>query len=264
MARIRSIKPEFFKSETLSLLPIPARMTFIGLWTEADDAGRLVDNSKLLKGSLWPLDDDVTAVDVSLHIHMLADVGLVERYEVEGRRYLHVCGWDEHQKINRPSPSKHPAPPSQVPHPQDTVNPHGILTETSPGERKGKEHGKDHQRGECARTEPPPVDNPQPDALHDDETFALEALRIAAPGIAAQNGAAKPAAYARTVITNGRTDRIPDLIALRHTHKPDSPEALARLYLATDTPSAPPARRTCTRCHALTHTIDQCPLKERT
>ena len=123
MARIRTIKPEFFTSLAVASLELPARLTFIGLWTHCDDLGRCVDEARLIKAALWPLDDR-TAADVERDLCALGKVSLIVRYEVGGRRYLAVCGWSEHQRINRPTPSKIPAPPS----PRD---PHGGLTEDS-------------------------------------------------------------------------------------------------------------------------------------
>ena len=42
MARIRTIKPEFFTSEDIVALSPLARLLFIALWCEADREGRLV------------------------------------------------------------------------------------------------------------------------------------------------------------------------------------------------------------------------------
>jgi hypothetical protein len=143
MARIRAVKPEFFSSETVAKLSRDARLTFIGLWTEADDYGRLPEQTRVLKGHLWALDDDVTPTDVSLHIQQMVDAGLVTRYEVDGRRYLHICGWEEHQKMNRKAGAKHPAPPSAgTPtggSTADAVSTQCAGTAEAVGERKGKE-----------------------------------------------------------------------------------------------------------------------------
>lgn len=111
MARIRAIKPEFFTSETIASLPIHCRLTFIGLWTHADDYGRAVDNPRIIKGAIWPLDDEVTPTDVSLHIHLLEERGLIARYEVDGRRYLHAVKWTSHQKVSHPQEARIPACP---------------------------------------------------------------------------------------------------------------------------------------------------------
>src|SRR6266704_6234978 len=114
MARIRSIKPEFFTSETVAGLSVHARLTFIGLWTYADDAGRALDNPRLIKAAVWPLDDDVSAGDITRHLDELAKSGRLCRYVLDGKRYLHFPTWDEHQKPKNPSDPKHPACPKQT------------------------------------------------------------------------------------------------------------------------------------------------------
>src|SRR5690349_16384617 len=63
MARIRSLKPDAFKSESLSRVPRGTRWTFAGLWTYLDDAGRGKDNARLIWAELYPLDEDVTVED---------------------------------------------------------------------------------------------------------------------------------------------------------------------------------------------------------
>lgn len=113
MARIRTIKPEFFTSLTLSRVSRDARLTFIGLWTFCDDEGRGRDEPRLLKAALWPLDDQVTANKVSEHLTELADAKLVQRYAIDGERYFEVRNWKEHQKIDRPRESTMPPPPSR-------------------------------------------------------------------------------------------------------------------------------------------------------
>ena len=109
MARIRSIKPEFFTSLTIANLELAARLTFVGLWTHCDDEGRCVDDARLIKAAVWPL-DDVTAPDVERFLRALSEASLITRYEVGGRRFLAVSGWSEHQRINRPTKSKFPSP----------------------------------------------------------------------------------------------------------------------------------------------------------
>lgn len=114
MARIRSIKPEFFTSLTVAGLNVWARLTFIGLWTHVDDHGRCVDDARLIKAAIWPLDDR-GAAEVDEDVRQIADAGLIRRYAVGGRTYLVVCGWAEHQRVSHPSKSRIPAPPDDLP-----------------------------------------------------------------------------------------------------------------------------------------------------
>ena len=58
MARIRSIKPEFWSSESITNLSREARLVYIGLWCFADDEGRFRAQLGVLAGQLFPEDDD--------------------------------------------------------------------------------------------------------------------------------------------------------------------------------------------------------------
>lgn len=111
MARIRSIKPQAFTSESLAEVSVHARWTFAGLWTYVDDEGRGKADPRLIKGQLWPLDDDVASKDVAGYLDELEAEGMVCRYEVDGRLYLHVVHWHEHQSINKATDSKLPTCP---------------------------------------------------------------------------------------------------------------------------------------------------------
>lgn len=120
MARIRSIKPDFFKSEDVSTLPLRARLTWIGLWTQCDDHGRYKGSAKILKGDLWSL-DDVSLRDIEDDLEELARSGRIVRYLAGGKQYLAVVNWHVHQAINRPSKPKYPAPPAPMASPDQCV-----------------------------------------------------------------------------------------------------------------------------------------------
>lgn len=112
MARIRTIKPSFFKSLSVTTLPKATRLTWVGLWTYVDDDGRGVDDSRLIKAELWPLDDDYTAKKVESDMVLLEDNGSIQRYVVDGRRYFMVVKWRSHQRIDKPTRSILPPPPA--------------------------------------------------------------------------------------------------------------------------------------------------------
>lgn len=110
MARIRSIKPEFWSHEKTMNCSRDARLLFIGMWNFADDAGRLSNSAKTIKAQVFPGDDDVASENIRRWIVELSSNDLLREYESEGRAYLQITGW-HHQKIDRPKPSKIPAPP---------------------------------------------------------------------------------------------------------------------------------------------------------
>jgi hypothetical protein len=112
MARIRSIKPDFFTSETVASLPLSARLTFIGLWTYVDDNGVGLDNELLINAAIWPLEEDPleTLARTREDLATLSREGLVERYRDSRKRYLHVTSWGEHQKVDHPRKPRYPLP----------------------------------------------------------------------------------------------------------------------------------------------------------
>lgn len=70
---------------------------FIGLWTLADREGRLDDRPKQIKMEIFPAD----SFDCNALISSLASIGMIERYEVEGKRYLSVVNFTKHQNPHR-------------------------------------------------------------------------------------------------------------------------------------------------------------------
>lgn len=96
MARIRSIKPEFFTSaDIVSLTPL-ARLFYVSLWCEADREGRLSWNLRTFKLRYFPGDD----CSISDLADELIDAGLVIPYEVDGKSYAEIPTFSEHQVIN--------------------------------------------------------------------------------------------------------------------------------------------------------------------
>ncbi|OKK02627.1 hypothetical protein AMK26_23775 [Streptomyces sp. CB03234] len=164
MARIRTIKPEAFASESLASVSLSAERTFFGLLTQADDHGRFRDQAAVIAGLLWSLRPDHGPLGVEDDLTQLASANLICRYEgSDGKRYLHIVTFDKHQKINRPSgvrypdcPHHHggqPAASALAPSAHGTltyasVRPHGGVREDAPrtrepavnGETAGQEH----------------------------------------------------------------------------------------------------------------------------
>lgn len=111
MARIRTIKPKLFTSRTVSEWPVGVRWTFAGLFTFLDDKGRGLDEARLVKAEVYPLDDRMPARKVEEHLEIIAKTGPLCRYIVDGLHYMHITTWREHQRVNRPTPSVIPPCP---------------------------------------------------------------------------------------------------------------------------------------------------------
>ena len=112
MARTRSIKPSFFDNELLGGLSPLTRLLFIGLWGQADRAGRLEDRPLRLKKNILGY-DDVTVADVDNMLESLNTNGFIIRYQVEDRSYIQVTKFEKHQNPHiKEKPSEIPPPPS--------------------------------------------------------------------------------------------------------------------------------------------------------
>ena len=107
MARIRTIKPEFPQSESIGKLSRDARLLYIQLWTIVDDAGRTRAASRMLASLLYPYDDEARDLIDGWMVELERGEH-IRRYDVDGSQYLEILKWLEHQKIDRPSPSRLP------------------------------------------------------------------------------------------------------------------------------------------------------------
>lgn len=66
MARIRSIKPEFWSSEQVMECSVTARLMFIGMWNFADDLGRIPLSVKSIKAKVFPSDEMASEIILAL------------------------------------------------------------------------------------------------------------------------------------------------------------------------------------------------------
>lgn len=121
MPRIRTIKPEFWESETIATLSLPARLTFVACLNLADDEGLLRWHPAHVKAFAFPYDDEILTEQVSEWMDELVTAGLIYPYRGAVKtghkqtQYGWIVGFLEHQRINRPSPSKYPPPNLQSP-----------------------------------------------------------------------------------------------------------------------------------------------------
>jgi hypothetical protein len=134
MARIRSIKPEFWTSEQITECSPNARLMFIGLWNFCDDYGVHPASEKRLKMEVFP-SDMLDSSDIRRMISELLANKLIEEYEVAESRYWRVTGWDRHQKIDCKT-GLYPLPNGEV----------GIKIRRTNSERSCKEKEKEKEK----------------------------------------------------------------------------------------------------------------------
>jgi hypothetical protein len=100
MARIRSIKPEFWTDRKILALSNDAALFFIALWNATDDEGYFVlDTAELsARTSRW------RPQEVFKHLRRLVEDGLVTVSSTGQAGF--VTNWSRHQRVMKPQPSK--------------------------------------------------------------------------------------------------------------------------------------------------------------
>lgn len=136
MARIRTIKPGFFKHDVLfdaeKASGLPLRVAFAGMWTVADREGRFKWQPRVLKVDVLPYDD----VDFAAVLDALSAAGLIRRYTVDGKEYGLITSFKEHQHVNKNEA------PSTLPPPDDAKM---VTAPSNDGERTIKEPSSHHE-----------------------------------------------------------------------------------------------------------------------
>ena len=150
MARIRTIKPEYFKHLKLFELEeetgLPLRVAFAALWTVADREGRFVWIPRQLKIDCLPYDE----IDFSRVLNALTTREFVIKYAVEGVEYGYIPSFLDHQVINNKERA------SKLPDPTDdaalTCDPRDDDALTTRDVRKGKEgKGKEQDKNPTSK-----------------------------------------------------------------------------------------------------------------
>lgn len=105
MARIRSIKPETPQDAGLARVSRDARLTFLYLLTQADDAGWFRASGRMLLGALYPHDPDVTEAMLIGWLDELRHRGRLEAFDTDEGIIGRIVNFSKHQRIDHPSKS---------------------------------------------------------------------------------------------------------------------------------------------------------------
>lgn len=138
MARIRTIKPEFFRHESLQDLEAAnpgsyVMLVFAGLWGHCDSKGRFEWRPRQLKLDILPF----LTFDMQETLRLLEDAGLLSSYEVDGKAYGEIPSFEKHQRLTGKEATegeKHPGMPEGW--------------KRSIGETSGKHRGSNGEREE--------------------------------------------------------------------------------------------------------------------
>lgn len=118
MARIRSVKPEFWRDAKVLKLSEGAMLLFIGSWNLCDDEGRMVWDPEQVQVDLF---SSKPHLDLEKLAAELVAQRMVVLYEAAGVRYYAVRNFSKHQKIDKRTPSRLPPPPSSPEFPREAA-----------------------------------------------------------------------------------------------------------------------------------------------
>ncbi|NOQ50933.1 MAG: hypothetical protein GQ578_01770 [Desulfuromonadaceae bacterium] len=105
MARIRTIKPEFWRNEELSSVSPEATLLAIGLLNVSDDEGYFIAHPRLIESDIFPLRELSSTIPVLLR--ELAGIGYIKLFCCpKGKKYGFIPNFCKHQVINKFKASK--------------------------------------------------------------------------------------------------------------------------------------------------------------
>lgn len=123
MARMRTLKPEFFDSPSTAEADLAVRLTFMAMWSWADDSGHGTGNLKELEAFCWP-NDEVTELprrsrgnsagapggwrNFAEICGEVAEVFGVVFYKVRNRPYYWIPSFKQHQSKDFRPTSRYP------------------------------------------------------------------------------------------------------------------------------------------------------------
>ena len=110
MARIRTIKPEFFYNKELSACTPHARLLAIALLQLSDCKGRIKNIPMQIHSHSFPWE---SKVNIQSLLGELSNIGYIIQYHVEGNDYISIPKFLEHQRLQ----GKEVATDSKLPEP---------------------------------------------------------------------------------------------------------------------------------------------------
>lgn len=166
--RIRSTKPEFWKSRRITSVSWDARLVLKGLESYVDDNGVGIDDIELIVTDVFPRDmfanGRETVARVSEAIAELHQAGLVHRYSSESDDLLYISFWEEVQRIDKPGKGRNPRPDGTLEYKESVIresfaSPPDTL---APGTGEQGNRGTGEQRNRGAVLSAPPARDIEP------------------------------------------------------------------------------------------------------
>ena len=148
--RIRSTKPEFWRSHRIASVDWEQRLLLKGLESYVDDNGVGKDDHELIAGDLFQRDlarePSRTLTRVSEGLTTLHQAGLIHRYEADGTRLLFVSFWDSIQRVDKPQKGRFPRPDGTLDYKESVIR-ESLATPREPSGALAPGTGEQGNRG---------------------------------------------------------------------------------------------------------------------
>jgi len=115
MANRRMIYKDFFDDDYFGTADPLMRLLWIGLIAAvADDQGRILDNSSLIKAKVFVYDRDINEEIIDSFLSDLSDAGKITRYTSNNKQLIQIVKWWDYQSPSWANHSKFPAPDNWI------------------------------------------------------------------------------------------------------------------------------------------------------
>jgi len=126
------VDPQIWRNEKIGSLSDAGRLLFIGIFSQADDDGKLKASPRFLMANIFPYDKDKIEEDIRHLRDQCAELGLIRVYTNGKEEYLDIPGWHEHQQIRKDRYNPSSLPPFEEADNQPTTTVHQPTTTVQP------------------------------------------------------------------------------------------------------------------------------------
>jgi hypothetical protein len=95
------IDPTIWEDENFGTLSSDAKLMFIGLFSNADDEGRIRANPAYLKSTIFIYNDMDLGQITTIRSEVLSRINNVKYYIVDGKEYIQLTKWHDYQKQHK-------------------------------------------------------------------------------------------------------------------------------------------------------------------
>lgn len=114
MARIRTIKPEFWDDEKMAAVSRDARLLFVGMLNFAEDNGVIKGHTSWIRSRIFPY-DVMEPSQVEGWLKELEAIRAIIPFTDSGEKYFFIRNFVKHQKIDKPNKNpSNPEPPEGI------------------------------------------------------------------------------------------------------------------------------------------------------